>query len=66
LVGLAAALTWSELWRPLAAIDLPGLIVLANGRVHAEGAWTEVVTPPNLEAVYGVSAVVGVEQACRT
>ena len=46
----------------LAARFSDRLIMLADGRVHAEGAWTEVVTPPNLEAVYGVSAVVGVEQ----
>lgn len=35
------------------------IVMLSQGRVFAEGPWREVVTPANLEAVYGVSAVTG-------
>jgi iron complex transport system ATP-binding protein len=38
------------------------LVMLYGGKVHAQGAWNEVLRPSNLEAVYGVSAIVGTEQ----
>lgn len=38
------------------------LVLLAGGRVHAEGHWRDVLTARNLETVYGLSAVVGTDQ----
>lgn len=38
------------------------LVMLGDGVVRAQGAWTDVLTPSHLEAVYGVSAVVGTDQ----
>jgi iron complex transport system ATP-binding protein len=38
------------------------LVMMAGGLVHAHGAWTDVLTPAHLEAVYGVGAVVGTDQ----
>lgn len=35
------------------------VVMLSQGRVFARGPWREVVTPANLEAVYGVSALTG-------
>ncbi len=35
------------------------IVMLDAGRVYAQGPWQSVVTPANLEAVYGVSAVTG-------
>ena len=35
------------------------LIMLKRGAVYAAGPWPEVVTPANLEAVYGVGALIG-------
>ena len=35
------------------------LIMLKHGAVYAAGPWPEVVTPANLEAVYGVGALIG-------
>jgi ABC-type hemin transport system ATPase subunit len=33
--------------------------MLAGGRVLADGAWQDVLAPANVEAAYGVSAIVG-------
>lgn len=38
------------------------IVMMSGGRVHAQGAWRDVMTPENLEAVYGVSAVTGFEK----
>jgi len=35
------------------------LVMLHQGRTHAEGRWAAVLTPRNLQQVYGVSAIVG-------
>lgn len=35
------------------------VVMLSQGRVFAQGPWQAVVTPSNLEAVYGVSALTG-------
>lgn len=37
------------------------IVMLSQGRVFAQGPWREVVTPANLEAVYGVSALTGLD-----
>jgi ABC-type cobalamin transport system ATPase subunit len=37
------------------------LVMLAHGQVHAQGDWATLITPANLEAVYGVSALVGTD-----
>lgn len=38
------------------------LVMLGAGKVRAQGAWNDVLLPEHLEAVYGVSAIVGIEQ----
>lgn len=35
------------------------IVMLSGGRIHAQGKWADVMTPENLETVYGVSAVTG-------
>lgn len=35
------------------------LVMLREGRVVAQGHWREILTPANIEAVYGVSALIG-------
>ena len=37
------------------------LVLLHQGRVHAQGPWQQVLTPDNLAQVYGVAARVGVD-----
>ena len=37
------------------------LVLLNQGRVHAQGPWQHVLTPDNLAQVYGVTARVGVD-----
>lgn len=37
------------------------IVMLSQGRVFAAGPWPEVVTPANLETVYGVSARTGLD-----
>ena len=37
------------------------LILLHGGRVHAQGAWQDVLTPANLAQVYGVAARIGTD-----
>jgi len=37
------------------------IVMLSQGRVFAQGPWQKVVTPANLEAVYGVSALTGLD-----
>ncbi|WDZ96662.1 ABC transporter ATP-binding protein [Herbaspirillum sp. WKF16] len=43
----------------LAARFADRLVMLAHGRVHADGPWREVLTPDNIRTVYGVHATVG-------
>lgn len=43
----------------LAARFADRLAILKSGRVLAQGAWRTVLTPANIEAVYGVSATIG-------
>jgi hypothetical protein len=43
----------------LAARFADRLVMLKNGRNVAQGRWREVLTPDRIEAVYGVSAVIG-------
>jgi iron complex transport system ATP-binding protein len=43
----------------LAARFSDRLVLLHEGRIHAEGAWPRVLTPENLVTAYGVSAVIG-------
>jgi len=58
--GIAALIAIHDL--ALAGRFSDRLIMLADGRVRAHGTWSEVLVPAHLEAVYGVSAVVGTDQ----
>jgi iron complex transport system ATP-binding protein len=37
-------------------------VLLGDGKVQVQGGWKDVLTASHLEAVYGVSAVVGTDQ----
>jgi len=37
-------------------------VMLKQGKVHAQGEWHTVLTSQDLEAVYGVGAVIGTDQ----
>ncbi|EJM95640.1 ABC transporter ATP-binding protein [Herbaspirillum sp. YR522] len=43
----------------LAARLADRLVLLSEGRIHADGAWQQVLSTENLRAVYGVEAIVG-------
>jgi iron complex transport system ATP-binding protein len=58
--GVAALITMHDL--ALAARFSDRLVMLHQGRVHAQGPWREVLSADNLRAVYGVTAVVGTDQ----
>ncbi|MCA1326800.1 ABC transporter ATP-binding protein [Herbaspirillum sp. alder98] len=55
--GTAALVAIHDL--ALAARLADRLVLLSNGRLHAEGPWQQVLTADNLRAVYGVDAIVG-------
>lgn len=55
--GTAALVAIHDL--ALAARLADRLVLLADGRIHADGAWQQVLCADNLRAVYGVEAIVG-------
>jgi len=58
--GLGALIAIHDL--ALASRFSDRLVMLSGGVIHAQGEWDLVLTPGNLQAVYGVSAVVGRDQ----
>ena len=57
--GLGAVIAIHDL--SLAARFCDRLVMLRGGRIYAQGQWPSVLTPAGIEAVYGVSAKVGMD-----
>jgi iron complex transport system ATP-binding protein len=55
--GIAALIAIHDL--ALASRFSDRLVMLSAGRVLADGAWKDVLAPANVQAAYGVSAIVG-------
>jgi iron complex transport system ATP-binding protein len=58
--GIAALIAIHDL--ALASRFSDRLVMLGGGKVQVQGGWKDVLTTSHLEAVYGVSAVVGTDQ----